>query len=200
MLSRIVLLACAVGILAPVAGCQESLCHDAGIDSSGRYKIGVMDLYNEQSAFTYNGSLVVSAGGASRGTCAQMDGIGPGVSLELQAVGTVEDSTQTCKLIAANLLSAPSQIVQSDPFAQADQSYARNQIQQYALMYAAIGVTVSGCAGGLGLAILPGGPSGAFAPAVPGELPPALLYRIFTPSSGTCLACGDNFAIQIAKE
>jgi len=201
MLDRSVYLACAVGLLALALGCQDRICYNAGIDpSGGRYKVSVVDLYDTQSTFTYDGSLVMSNGRATA-SCSQVDGIGPGATLELQAVGTVQNSTQNCELIAANLVSAPSQIAPVDGAGQF-LALARAQVAQTSVMYAAESAAIAGCIGGFALSIRPGGGGlgGLFATPVTGRLPPALLYRIFLPSSDTCQACADNFVIQIAKE
>jgi len=200
MLDRPIYLACAVGILALALGCQNRICYDAGIDPSGRYKVSVIDLYDTRSTFTYDGSLVMS-NGLDTPSCSQVDGIGPGATLELQAVGTVQNRNQNCELIAAKLVSAPSQIVPVDgagPFLE----LARNEVAETSIMYAAEAAAIAGCSGGFGLSIRPGGGGlgGLFATPVTGRLPPALLYRVFQPSSDTCQACADNFVIQIAKE
>jgi hypothetical protein len=67
-------------------------------------------------------------------------------------------------------------------------------------MYVAEAVTIGGCGGALGLGIRAGAPGELFAPPTTGQLPPALLYRLFVPSSGSCPPCDDNFVIQFTKE
>lgn len=67
-------------------------------------------------------------------------------------------------------------------------------------------VTVAGCHGGYGLAIYDGKVSTAgvatseiFSPPVPGEFPPAILYRVFVPAAGSsCTACQDNFVVHLS--
>jgi hypothetical protein len=155
VLDRPISRACAAGILALTLGCQNRICYDAGIDPRGRYKVSVVDLYDTQSTFTYDGSLVMSNGFAMA-SCARVDGIGPGATLELQAVGTVQNSNQNCELIAANLVSAPSQIAAVDVAGQF-LTLARNQVAQTSVMYAAESATIAGCNGGFALSIRPGG-------------------------------------------
>lgn len=91
------------------AGCHDRLCYDVGIDPNGRYRATVVAVYDAQGTFTYDRSLIVSAG-VSSGSCAQLDGIGAATSVEFLAKGAVDNSNDNCKLIPADLISAPSQI------------------------------------------------------------------------------------------
>jgi hypothetical protein len=39
-----------------------------------------------------------------------------------------------------------------------------------------------------------------FSVPVDGDYPPAVIYRLFVPSTGSCQACDDNFAASVAKD
>jgi hypothetical protein len=180
-------------------GCDHPLCSDVGIDSHGRYRATVVALYEEQGAFTYQQSLVQSSG-FSKGSCGALDGIGPGATLEFKATGTVDNKNALCKLITAEVVSRPPEIVPGDSSSQADEEFARRQVSESSSMFAGEAVTIGDCEGAFGVSIRPGAPGELFATPTPGQLPPALLYRLFVPTSGGCTPCDDTFVIQFTKE
>ena len=192
-----------LGATVLIVGCHDGLCYDAGIDPHGRYRATIVETYNAQSSFTYDPKLNMGSGGAV--SCAGVDGLAAQATLELQASGTVEDPTKTCQLITADLTSAPPEIMPGDGSAQSEVAVAAAQVRG-GLIYAAQQATITGCSGGYALDVYYGGNapplSNVFDTPVPGQLPPALLHRIFVPvATSTCATnCEDNFVIQFSKE
>ncbi len=181
------------------SGCNDRLCYDVGIDPNGRYRASLVETYDMQGHFTYDHSLAVNAGLAT-GSCAGFDGIAAPTVLELQGKGTVDNSNRNCKLITADLVAAPSEIVPGSDSAQSDAREAQLQVADISLMYVAEAATIGGCGGALGIGIRPGAAGQLFATPMTGTLPPALLYRLFVPSIGSCQPCEDSFVIQLTKE
>lgn len=178
-----------------LAGCGGGLCNE-NIDQHGRYQIDAVDVYNQQSKFIFNGAR--AAYYMSTGACSGVDGIDTGALLELQATGSVSDGTKDCQYVTANVTSAPQQITlqgpSSDPYATADARYGDT------FMYAVENVAVAGCTGVMVLNLFGGGAEGGlFSTPVEGDFPPAILYRLFLPSTGVCQPCDDNFVIQLTK-
>ncbi len=167
-------------------------------DSNTRYSVRVLDVYNAQSKFKY-----VSGGDGyalSSGSCSAIDGIGPGASLEVQATGQASGRNDTCYFVTAELTSAPPELTLSGPSADGN---ALLQVRgSSAFMYALENVSIAaGCSGSLVLEFFAGGGAGGiYAQPVQGNLPTALLYRLFLPTDGSCKPCDDNFVIQLAKE
>ena len=191
-----------LGATVLVVGCHDRLCYDAGMDPHGRYAATIIETYNAQSSFTYDPKLNMGSGGAV--SCAGIDGLAAQATVELQGSGTVEDSTRTCQLITADLTSAPPEIMPGDGSAQREATVAADQLSD-GLIYAAQQATIAGCSGGYGLDVYYGGKalplSNVFDTPVPGDLPPALLHRIFVPLATSVCAtnCEDNFVIQFSK-
>jgi|GEM_PF-2323331 hypothetical protein len=176
-------------------GCEKR-CDEAA-DPHARYDVTVLDFYNAQGKFKYG-----VAGGSyplSSGTCSSWDGLGPGASLQLQAAGQQSNSDGTCYEVTADLTSAPPGLTLLGPSTDGN---ALNQIRSTdAAMYALEDVAAGQCAGVLVLGFSDGlNPGGIYAQPVAGDFPPAILYTLFLPSSGTCPCCLDNFAIQLTKE
>ena len=66
------------------SGCKDHFCAPEA-DSRSRYRADILDRYDDQSRYKFGG---LSAGDPnSTGTCAGMDGIQDGTSIELQATG-----------------------------------------------------------------------------------------------------------------
>jgi hypothetical protein len=179
-----------------VGGCDHPLCTDVGIDPHGSYRATVVAAYEEQGSFTYQKSLIQ----ASYASCGALDGIGPGTELEFRATGRVDDKNKICQLIKSDLVSAPAAVVPADSSSQADAIVAQQQVSELSAMFAGEAVTIGDCGGGFGVSIRPGAPGQLFATPTAGQLPPALLYRVFIPTSGGCTPCDDNFVIQFTKE
>ena len=182
-----------------VSGCQTPLCYDSGIDPSGRYVATIVEPYTAQSSFTYDSKIAAGTGAPS---CGSIDGLESGATVEFQGTGTVDDRTQTCKLIVAKLVSVPAEIMPGDGSAQAEETFAAAQVSDNGLIRASEEVTLSGCSGGYAVEVLAGGQlSALFDTPTPGQLPPAVLFRLFQPvSTSSCQQCEDSFVIQFSKE
>lgn len=191
-----------VGLLLVSVGCQDRLCRDVGLDPNGRYELTMLEVYDAQSSFKFE-SVVSGRGwssGLSMGRCGGMDGLSPTTTVALQATGTVDNDTQNCKLITANLVSTTGAFTplrhSTDPGVLAHVRRAGDPP-----LYGAEDVTAGGCSGSLAFALMGGGASGGILSApTPGQLPPAIFYAIFLPTSGDCLPCDDNFAVQVARK
>jgi hypothetical protein len=185
----------ALAVILLSAGCEKRCMESA--DPDAKYNVTVSDIYNAQrnGAINYPGGLDVD----STGTCAGIDGIASGASIELRATGEADNHVGTCYLVSAQLVSAPPQLTLLGP---SSNGPARTQITgSGAFMYSLEDVTVGGCTGVWVLGFFDGGNSGGiFAKAVAGGPPPAILYRLFLPSSGSCSICDDNFVVQLTKE
>ena len=185
----------ALVVLLLSTGCEQR-CMEAA-DPNAKYKVTVSDVYNAQrNPFSnYPGGFDAQ----SSGTCSGMDGIGAGASLELQATGQTDSHNGVCYLVTADLVSAPLQLTL---LGQSPNGTARDQISRSgAFMYLLEDATAGGCAGVWTLGFFDGGNSGGiYAKPVAGGPPPAILYRLFLPSGGSCPACDDNFAVQLATE
>jgi hypothetical protein len=180
------------------AGCGTDDACTPEIDPAGRYRLDVRELYTAQSTFTYDAGLTRSTGTVP--ACSPgFDGIVAGARLELQATAMVPDPMGTCSLVTADLVAAPPEITAFDK-SLATQAVAAARSGE-SLMYAVEDVTLSACTGAIALVVLPGhAAGGTFAAPAPGQPPPVVLYRYFTPQTGSCAACDDNFVVQLTKE
>jgi hypothetical protein len=106
---RWLLVASEFGFLLFSGGCVDRLCYDVGIDSRGKYRADLIEVYNAQSTFVYEPGIGWS-NGTSKGPCAGTDGLMAATSLELQGTGMTDDRTDTCELNTADLVSAPAPI------------------------------------------------------------------------------------------
>ena len=69
----------AIAMLAASCGTEPCV---AGVDQAGRYKIDVVERYDEQSRFTYH-PMIGLRPGWTQGLCMAADGIGAGASVVL---------------------------------------------------------------------------------------------------------------------
>lgn len=181
----------------PAIGCHVDPCYPE-VDPHGHYRVDVQDLYTAGGAFKYDSVLTASDGNVP--PCSSgFDGIEAGAILEFQANGTAPDGTGTCTLVTADLVAAPSQITNIEP--SADRVALAQAGHGDPLLYAVESVIISGCTGAIALGVLKGNaPGGIFASPQPGEPPPVVLYRYYSPSTGSCMECNDNFVAQLTKE
>lgn len=186
-----------MGIAVLLAGCHLDPCYQ-GIDPQARYRIDVQELYTAQGDFTFEISRTRSEGLAVACPTTQ-DGVGPGSVFELQATGTMNDTTGSCSIGTGEILSAPSSI---DLIGPASDWHAKSVGGAGTpLLYATSDVSLPGCTGSMAFDLLPGDlRNGILATPQPGEVPPVVFYRYFFPTSGSCVECNDNFVIQLAQE
>jgi hypothetical protein len=138
-----------------------------------RIEVTVLEKWDEQSQYQ---------GGLERPNCGYDQDLPPGAVVEFQVVGHYERSNASCDYVmgsaalAGASLSAPSSLPRFGPDAAVQASY-----------YATL---ADRCAGRWYVAVIqPEGSAGIFAPAVPGEVPPVVLARIFAPDPNiTCPA------------
>lgn len=186
-----------MGIALLLAGCHLDPCYP-GIDPHARYRIDVQELYTAQSDFAYDVSSTRSEGFAVACPTTQ-DSVGPGAVFELQATGTMNDTTGSCSIGTANILSVPSQIDLRGP---ASDWHAKSVAGAgNPLLYATSDVSLPGCTGSMALDLLAGDlRNGVLATPQVGQVPPVVFYRYFIPTSGSCVECNDNFVIQLTQE
>jgi hypothetical protein len=188
------------------SGCQDRLCQDVGIANGASYRVDIAERYDEASRFTFDETHVWT--GANPVSCAGLDGLVAGTALELRVAGTVGNGVGTCRIVNANLVSGPPEIASGDGSAMVEEiAAAANATFDAVVVRATKEVTVAGCHGGYALAIYDGKVSRGgvatpeiFSPPVPGELPSAILYRLFLPAAGSsCTSCQDNFVVQFSR-
>jgi hypothetical protein len=181
-----------------LVGCEPRRCLEAA-DPYGRYDVSVVDLYNSQSRFHY----VTGQGWSyymSQGSCGAFDGVMPGASLQLQGTGEVANTSQTCKFVTAKLSSAPAAVTLLGPSSDAGANLVARGSDNF--LHAIEDVTVGTCSGVAVVELFAGGaPGGVYSAPIEGAFPPAILYRLFLPStvSSSCSPCDDNLVIQLSK-
>jgi hypothetical protein len=183
---------------AGAAGCESRLCAPEGIASSGKVvSATIVEIYDQNSSFTYQPQLVYCYGPPA--PCPGTDGLVQGASVEFRTAGLTDNGTKNCQLIAAKAIAVPAPItIDSDDFG----SLASAQVEKDpSVIYSAENVSVNGCDGAYAFAIMAGdGKGGIFATPVQGAPPPAILFRLFLPSSnGSCQTCFDNFVVQLSE-
>jgi hypothetical protein len=102
-------------------------------------------------------------------------------------------------MATADLVSGPAEMTILGP---STNEVAVNQARiGDSLMYAVTDVNVAGCMEAMALAVLPGEAAGGIlSTPVPGQPPPAVLFRYFAPTSGGCSVCNDDFVVQLTKD
>ena len=131
-------------------------------------------------------------------TCAGSDGLGAGSVLEVQAKGTV--SNPGCKVVAADIAGAPTQISLLGP-PETQQGVIVVKAGGTGFMIAGARASTPAGEGDLVLDFRTGGASGGiFATPVPGDLPPVVLQRTFYPKQDPLPRCLDQFVIHLVKE
>jgi hypothetical protein len=183
-------------------GCDPQRCWEAA-DPSARYAVDLVDLYNAQSRFKYfpaEGDSYVASGGS----CAGIDGVAPGASLQLQATGETDDRSKSCRVVTANLTAAPAALTLSGSSSNA--AAMQDVLGRAGFMYALEDVVVAGCSGTLVLKLFHSlGAGDLYAAPVDGQPPTVILYRLFlpapmsTPASAGCSPCDDNFVVKVSK-
>jgi hypothetical protein len=188
-----------LGGLVLAAGCDKRMCRP-GIDPHGRFRADILDVYDEQSMFTFRRELASSRGSAEGGRCpAGSDGIVRGTALQFEGTGSVVNDQDNCMLVASKVVAGPPQITLKGP--SSDPVTVEQVHTGDPLLYAAEDVTIGACSGTVGVAIVPTDtPAGYFAEPMPGQLPHALLYRLFITSTPGCQSCDGNFVIKLVKE
>ena len=187
-----ILLATAGLVLAGAgAGCRVHMCDDE-ISPSGRYQATIVEAYDAQTTFAGNPPT------STMETCAASDGLGAGMTLEVQATGTV--MTSGCKVVAADITGPPAPVSLLGPPA-TQPGRTRVSSGGAGFMIAGASVTTPVGDGDLVLDFLFGGASGGiFATPVSGALPPVVLQRTFFPAQDPSPRCLDQFVVHLVKE
>jgi hypothetical protein len=188
-----------IGSLVVAVGCDKRMCRP-GMETHGRYRVDVVSNYDEQSAFTFKRELARSNGFAEGNRCpAGSDGIVAGTAIRLEGIGGVDNDQDNCTLVAAKVVAGPPQITlrgRSSDTITIDQVHTGDP-----LLYAAEDVTIGSCSGTVGFAVVPTGtPAGYFATPAAGQLPHALLYRLFVAKTSGCQPCDGNFVVHLVRE
>ena len=181
-----------------LAGCAPHPC--SALQGSGRYRVTLHEPYTEQGPFTYMSTLSKHVGETR---CSGPFGAGTGAQLEFRTTGTfAKHDNGTCTLVTAELTATSAGAVVLGPSSNA---FALLQVHALnAYFFGAHLVEVDGCRGTLAFEVLPGlAPDGLFSAPVPGQYPPAVLYRLFVPESGdagpTCAICDDAFVAELER-
>jgi len=180
------------------AGCSTPPCK-SGPQASGRYRVTVNEPYTEQGPFTFNPSLTRQT---VPDRCGGPFGAGTGAQLEFRTTGTFVKRDDDCTLVAADLTATSAGAVVLGP---SSNSSALLQVQQTnAYFFGADEVETDGCRGTLAFEVIAGrAPDGLFSAPVPGQYPPAVLYRLFEPEQNdaapACLFCDDAFVAELER-
>jgi hypothetical protein len=183
-----------VVVLLLTSGCEHR-CWEA-MDPVGRYSVDIVDLYSPGSRFQFAEGQGDSYFDSS-GSCAVIDGLSPGVSLQVQGTGEANDANHTCFIVTANLTSAPAAVVLGGP--SVDAGALQQARGRPGFMYGVEDVTVGGCAGTLTIKLFHVGAGNLYSTPADGQLPAVVLYRLFLPTSGACLPCDDNFVVRVSN-
>jgi hypothetical protein len=192
------ILANAIVVLsAGLAGCQSRLCAPEGLNTSGEVlSATIVEPYTPNGDFIYDPQVVLGSGPTA--PCPGNDGLVQGAAVEFRTAGTVDNGTKTCQLITAKTIALPAPITavsdDTDPLTNAQVSHDQ------AIIYSAENVSVNGCAGAYAFALISGDATGGiFSTPVAGTRPPAVLYRLFLPSTSACQLCFDTFVVQLTQ-
>jgi hypothetical protein len=181
-----------------LAGCSTPPCK-SGPQASGRYRVTVNEPYTEQSQFTFDSNLTRQT---VPNRCAGPFGAGAGAQLEFRTIGTIVKRDDECTLVAADLTATSGDAV---VLGRSSDSSGLLEVQQTnAYFFAADKVETGGCRGIVAFEVIAGrAPDGLFSAPVPGQYPPAVLYRLFAPEQNdaapTCLFCDDAFVAQLEE-
>ena len=181
-----------------LAGCSTPPCK-SGPQASGRYRVTVNEPYTEQSQFTFDINLTRQT---VPNRCGGSFGTGAGAQLEFRTIGTLVKRDNDCTLVAADLTATSGDAMVLGPSSDSSALLAVQQTNAY--FFAANEVETAGCRGTLAFEVIAGrAPDGLFSAPVPGQYPPAVLYRLFQPEQNdaapTCLFCDDAFVAQLEE-
>jgi hypothetical protein len=182
-------LACAA-VLA--AGCTPRPCDSAINPSGARYQVDVDGIYPIASVYSTGEGWTVSTGTPS---CNGTDGLASGTVIQLRTVGQMATNNGACENAKAVVLSGPSALT-LEGVAASPPSFV-STVNPEVVMYSATNVGFGDCSG-VTLLMFFAGPGNLFAsPQDGGGKEPAVMYRLFDPSSGSCSRCEDNFVVQL---
>ena len=97
-----------LGILL-LGGCTPRLC-DEQLSTSGQYAVRILDFERDGGQFKYDPGWT-DAYFEPTASCAGFDGMVVDSSVQLRAIGTVDDPNKTCRRIMASVVSLPSPTV-----------------------------------------------------------------------------------------
>jgi hypothetical protein len=181
-------------------GCDGPTPCVPGVDQTGRYKVDVVERYDEQSQFTYS-TMIGLHPGWTQGRCMGADGIGAGASIILRGTGLFGRRSGSCDSVTADLSPPPAEL--SVVGAATDLAVTETLKGNGSALFFMGDVTFGGCAGTLGLAVLPGyRQADFFTPPVAGDYPPAVLFKVFVPadpSNVACPSCYEDLVIGVSK-
>ncbi len=193
LVSRVIIL---LGGLASTIGCSEPLCEPA-LSPKETYSVHLIDDYTSASRFTYSGVTGDRYPG-SVGSCQAIDGFEIGASFTLRGHGEQSYRNNLCEYVTADFENPPAGLTIVGPSTNA---LALNRAMATEGLYAVADVKTSSCEGAILVELFNGGSAGGFfSTPVDGDRPPAVIYRLFVPSTGPCQICDDNFAASVAKD
>jgi hypothetical protein len=185
----------AVGGAVLLTGCTMSPC-SSGPQPSGRYRVTAHEPYDEQSQFRFSTALTRSFASAR---CGGPFGAGVGSQIEFRTTGAVDDGNY-CTVATAELTATSSTDTVLLGLPDNDVVYLQTRSDD-AFFFAVEEVQIGTCRGSLGFEVLRGNaPDGLFSTPVPGQYPPAVLYRLFFPDPAmdtNCVMCDDAFVAEI---
>jgi hypothetical protein len=193
-----------VGVLAfagllTIASCDKKLC-EPQIDVNGAvYDVSIARVYNMGEVYnTVEGNVWNPSTTMYTPLCNGIDGLDVGAVLQFNTIGETPGENQGCSQAVAELVSGPSGLTIDGRLSQLP-TWGPDLRTSTDVMYALPNVTFGGCSGTLMFEFFdrPGDFFGA--PVNDGGYQPAVMYRLFYPSSGTCSLCNDNFVVQVSR-
>lgn len=139
------------GVALATAACQTPVCNPS-IDPAGRYQADLIERYDEQSQYAYTIEIGVKPAGTS-GRCGGADGVGPGASLIFDGTGAFDRPQGSCRGVTADLTPPPPELAIVGPPSNLGVTAAMTVYGEIVSMH---DVEFAGCAGTLGLAVVPG--------------------------------------------
>ncbi|HEY4394986.1 MAG TPA: hypothetical protein VGP64_13035 [Polyangia bacterium] len=185
--------------LVTIAGCGQKLC-EPQIDVNGAvYDVSIARVYGAGEVYnTVEGNVWNPSTTMYTPLCDGIDGLNVGAVLQFQTIGETTGEAPGCSQAVAELVAGPSGLTIDGRLSQLP-TWGPDLRVSTDVMYALPNVTFGDCSGTLMLEFFdrPGDFFGV--PANDGGYQPAVMYRLFYPSSGSCSLCNDNFVVQVSR-
>jgi hypothetical protein len=172
-------------------GCSAKLCDGAINPNNTEYLVDIDSLYSESQFYSSLEGDFLTSGTPS---CNGADGLAPGAALTFKTTGRMAIQQNICDNVTAALISGPAGLtLQGNTVVNPTNiDTAKGKVAMYSLT----DVSFGNCTGTMIVEFV-SGPGNVFAPPIDGGLfQPVIMYRLFSPSTGTCAVCNDNFVVQ----
>ena len=172
-----------------LVGCPEPCTSE--LKNGTTYGISVVDYYTPEGPYSFDRQA--TSGAVFAGTapsCAGNDGIVPNTAMNVRVTGTASVGGG-CDALVGIAVNPPTPV-----------TIKGNLNGTGGVLGVAHQVSIGGCDGRWLLQFLGGGRTSLFDEPVHGQLPPAVMHRVFQPSKedASCKACQDSFVIRFARK